>query len=113
MMVNHTTQARGITGFREKMKTEYGDYWKSYYERKYTLPSYAEFVEMQPSAKPAKVASQPAKVASQPANIVMYYSLLKLLLIRKSVYVHSNCNELTCPWQLHTYLSGLKIMKKH
>ena len=53
-MVNHTTQARGITGFREKMKTEYGDYWKSYYERKYTLPSYAEFVEMQPSAKPAK-----------------------------------------------------------
>ena len=34
-----------------------------------------------------------------------YYSLLKLLLISKSVYVHSNCNELTCPWQLHAYLS--------
>ena len=36
MMVNHTTQAWGITRFREKMKTEYGDYWKSYYEKVYT-----------------------------------------------------------------------------
>ena len=91
MMVNHTTQARGITGFREKLKTEYGDYWKSYYEKKYTLTSYAKFVELQPSAKPAIEYSNEYRFGK-------YYSLLKLLLISKSVYVHSNCNELTCPW---------------
>ena len=45
---------RGITELEEKMKVEYGDNWKSHYEKKKnTLLSYAEFVEIQPSAEPA------------------------------------------------------------
>ena len=36
------------------MKVEYGDNWKSHYEKKKnTLLSYAEFVEIQPSTGPA------------------------------------------------------------
>ena len=74
---------RGITELEEKMKVEYGDNWKSHYEKKKnTLLSYAEFVEMQPSIGPAV----------EPINeyrFGKYYLVLKPMLTSTSLFVET------------------------
>ena len=75
----HSMQGE-LLALEEKMKVEYGDNWKSHYEKKKnTLPSYTEFVEMQPSAEPAVESINEYRFGE-------YHSVLKPLLTSTSLF---------------------------
>ena len=83
------------------MKVEYGDYWKSHYEKKKnTLPSYAEFVEIRPSAE----------LAVESINEYRFgkcYSVLKPLLTSTSLLSKLNSivmSRYVLSYCMHIYL---------